>query len=199
MAFELPKLPYEMDALAPHISKQTLELHYGKHHAGYIKKLNAAVEGKAQANKSLEELICSEKGGIFNNAAQIWNHTFYWNCMSPNGGGDPQGAIDEVIKKNFDSFSGFKDQFTQASVTLFGSGWAWLVKNKDDSLAIVQTKDAGNPLTEDQIPLLTCDVWEHAYYIDYRNERPKYMEAFWSLINWEFVESQLQGVGVASQ
>ena len=197
MSFTLPKLPYEMDALAPHISKETLEFHYGKHHQTYVTKLNAAVEGKPEASKSLEELVVTSQGGVFNNAAQIWNHSFYWNCLSPNGGGEPKGALADAIKKDFGSFDDFKKQFTEKSVTLFGSGWAWLAKNADGSIAIVQTKDAGNPLTSKQTPILTCDVWEHAYYIDYRNARPKYLDAFWNLVNWEFVESQLQGTAKA--
>ena len=195
MSFKLPKLPYNLDALAPQISKETLEYHYGKHHQAYVTKLNAALENDSKlAKKSLEELVLETNAGIFNNAAQVWNHTFYWNCLTPNGGGEPKGALLEAIKKNFESWDKFKTEFTNQSATLFGSGWAWLVKNGDGSLAIVQTKDAENPLTDDQKPLLTCDVWEHAYYIDYRNERPKYIDAFWKVVNWEFVESQLQSV-----
>ncbi len=195
MSFKLPQLPYSLDALAPHISKETLEYHYGKHHQAYVTKLNAALETDSKlAKKSLEELVLETNGGVFNNAAQVWNHTFYWNCLTPKGGGEPKGALLDAIKKNFESWEKFKTTFTNQSATLFGSGWAWLVKNGDGSLAVVQTKDAENPLTDDQKPLLTCDVWEHAYYIDYRNERPKYIDAFWKLVNWEFVESQLQGV-----
>ena len=191
MAFELPKLPYSMDALAPHISTETLEFHYGKHHNGYVTKLNAAVEGTPLAEKSLEDIIKSSEGGVFNNAAQIWNHTFYWNSLSPNGGGAPTGPIAEAIDKNFGSFDEFKTKFTGAAGTLFGSGWAWLVKNADGSLSIEQTGNAGCPLTNNQTPLLTCDVWEHAYYIDYRNARPKYIEAFWNLVNWEHANNCL--------
>ncbi len=191
MSFELPKLPYALDALAPHISKETLEYHYGKHHNAYVTKLNGLVEGKPEAQKSLEEIITSTSGPVFNNAAQVWNHTFYWNCLAPKGGGEPKGAIAEAIKKSFQSFDAFKQKFTDASVNLFGSGWTWLVKKEDGTLAIVQTQNAGNPLTQKQKPLLTCDVWEHAYYIDYRNLRPKYVETFWNLVNWEFVEKQL--------
>jgi len=197
MSFNLPKLPYELDALSPHISKETLEFHYGKHHNAYVTKLNGLVEGKPEAKKSLEELVLSTSGGVFNNAAQVWNHAFYWNCFSPNGGGEPKGALSEAIKKGFGNLSDFKQKFSDAAITLFGSGWTWLVKNSDGSLAIVQTKDADNPLTKKQTPLLTCDVWEHAYYIDYRNARPQYVEAFWNIVNWEFVESQLQGVAKA--
>ena len=191
MAFELPPLPYAMDALAPHISSETLEFHYGKHHKGYVTKLNAAVEGTPQAEKSLEDLIKTSEGGVFNNAAQIWNHTFYWNSLSPSGGGAPTGAIAEAINKNFGSFEEFKTKFTSAAGTLFGSGWAWLVKNADGSLSIEKTSNADCPLKNNQTPLLTCDVWEHAYYIDYRNARPQYIEAFWNLVNWEHANNCL--------
>jgi superoxide dismutase, Fe-Mn family len=191
VAIELPKLPYEKNALEPHISAETLEYHYGKHHAGYVKKLNAATEGTDNANKTLNELIMSTEGGMFNNAAQIWNHSFYWNCLSPNGGGAPSGAVADAINDAFGSFDAFKEQFTKAAGTLFGSGWAWVVKNSDGKLEIVQTTNAGCPLTDGHTPVLTCDVWEHAYYVDYRNARPKYVEAFWNLINWEFVENNL--------
>ena len=185
MAFELPSLPYSMDALAPHISTETLEFHYGKHHQGYVNKLNGMVEGTPFAEKSLEEVVKTSEGGMFNNAAQIFNHTFYWNSLSPNGGGEPTGPIADAINKNFGSFNEFQAKFTNAAATLFGSGWAWLVKNSDGSLSIEQTQNAGCPLTKGQTPLLTCDVWEHAYYIDYRNARPKYIEAFWQMVNWE--------------
>lgn len=191
MSHRLPELPYAMDALAPSISKETLEYHYGKHHKTYVDKLNGLVEGKSEGKQSLEDLIRTAKGPMFNNAAQIWNHTFYWQSLSPNGGGEPQGAMKDAIDKSFQSFASFKEQFTNASVLLFGSGWSWLVKKGDGSLAIVQTKDADNPLTKDEVPLLTCDVWEHAYYIDYRNQRNKYVDAFWNLVNWEFAESNL--------
>jgi len=191
MAFQLPELPYSMDALGPHISAETLEYHYGKHHNKYVETLNQLVGGTPQADKSLEELVKTTDGKIFNNAAQVWNHTFYWNCMSPNGGGEPKGKIGESIAKTFGSFQAFKDTFSEAAVAQFGSGWAWLVQNKDGSLAIEKTSNAECPLTKGQKPLLTCDVWEHAYYIDYRNARPKYVEAFWNLVNWDFVEQQL--------
>ena len=173
--YKRQQLPYSTDALAPHISTETLEFHYGKHHAGYVTKLNAAIEGTDFANKSLEEIVTSSEGGIFNNAAQIWNHTFYWNSLSPKGGGEPTGAIADAINAQFGSFSAFQEKFTAAAGTLFGSGWAWLVKNSDGSLSIEQTTNAGCPLTKGQTPLLTCDVWEHAYYIDYRNARPNYI------------------------
>ncbi|MFC6635098.1 superoxide dismutase [Microbulbifer taiwanensis] len=188
MAFELPELPYAKNALEPHISEETLEYHYGKHHKTYVDKLNGLLEGSADADKTLEEVVKTSSGGVFNNAAQIWNHTFYWNCLSPNGGGAPTGAVAEAIDKAFGSFDKFKEEFTTSAVNNFGSGWTWLVKKADGSVAIVNTSNAGTPLTEaDQTALLTCDVWEHAYYIDYRNLRPKYMEAFWALVNWDFV------------
>lgn len=194
MAFKLPQLPYALDALSPHISKETLEYHYGKHHAAYVNNLNGLLEKESGLQSaSLEDIIRKAKGGLFNNAAQVWNHSFYWHCLSPNGGGDPKGAIGDAIKKSYGSFEKFKEQFSSQAATLFGSGWAWLDKKADGSLVIVQTKNAENPLTEGDKPLLTCDVWEHAYYIDYRNARLKYIEAFWKLVNWEFVESQFQG------
>ena len=191
MAIELPSLPYSTDALAPHISPETLEFHYGKHHAGYVKKLNAAIEGTPMAEKSLEEIVKTSEGGVFNNAAQIWNHTFYWNSLNPNGGGEPNGAIAEAINSQFGSIAEFKEKFTAAAGTLFGSGWAWLVKNSDGSLSIEQTTNAGCPLTQGQTPILTCDVWEHAYYIDYRNARPDYINAFWNLVNWDFANQNM--------
>lgn len=191
MAFSLPELPYSKDALAPHISVETIEYHYGKHHQAYVTKLNAAVEGTPDADKSLEDLIKSSSGGIFNNAAQVWNHTFYWNCLSPNGGGEPTGKVAEAINASFGSFENFKKEFTDKAATLFGSGWAWLVKGADGKLAIAQTANAGCPLTDNHTPLLTCDVWEHAYYVDYRNARPDYIAAFWNLVNWDFVEKNL--------
>lgn len=193
MTYELPALPYAKDALAPHISEETLEYHYGKHHQTYVTNLNNLVPGTAFEDKTLEEIITSASGPVFNNAAQIWNHTFYWNCLSPTGGGEPAGTLAEVINAAFGSFETFKEEFTKAAVGTFGSGWGWLVKNADGSLAIVSTSNAGNPLTAGQTPLLTCDVWEHAYYIDYRNARPKYVEAFWDLVNWEFVEANFEG------
>lgn len=191
MSIELPQLPYSTDALAPHISTETLEFHYGKHHAGYVTKLNAAIEGTDYANKTLEEIVTTSEGGIFNNAAQIWNHTFYWNSLTPNGGGEPTGAIADAINAQFGSFADFQEKFTAAAGTLFGSGWAWLVKNSDGSLSIEQTTNAGCPLTKGQTPILTCDVWEHAYYIDYRNARPNYIKAFWNLVNWDFANKNL--------
>ena len=192
MAFELPALPYAKNALAPHISEETLEYHYGKHHQTYVTNLNNLVPGTEFEGLSLEQIIQKSSGGIFNNAAQVWNHTFYWNCLSPNGGGEPTGGLTNAIDRTFGSFEEFKEAFTKCAVTTFGSGWAWLVKNKDGSLALVSTSNAGCPLTEGQIPLMTCDVWEHAYYIDYRNARPAYLEAFWALVNWDFVSANFE-------
>jgi Fe-Mn family superoxide dismutase len=191
MAFQLPALPYEQNALEPHISAETLEYHYGKHHKSYVDKLNGAVEGTDMANASLEDVIRKAEGGMFNNAAQVWNHTFYWNCLSPNGGGEPGGALADAINSAFGSFADFKEEFTEAAAGNFGSGWTWLVQKDDGSVAIHNTSNAGCPLTEGVTPLLTVDVWEHAYYIDYRNARPKYLEAFWNLVNWEFVSSNM--------
>jgi Fe-Mn family superoxide dismutase len=188
MTFELPPLPYPKNALAPHISEETLEYHYGKHHKTYVDKLNSLVPGSEFEGKSLEEIIKSSTGGVFNNAAQIWNHTFYWHCLSPNGGGEATGAIGEAIRTAFGSFAKFKEEFTNSAINNFGSSWTWLVKKADGGLAIVNTSNAGTPLTDSSVkPLLTVDLWEHAYYIDYRNLRPKYMEAFWALVNWDFV------------
>mmetsp|Transcript_5630 Transcript_5630/g.8640 ORF Transcript_5630/g.8640 Transcript_5630/m.8640 type:complete len:187 (-) Transcript_5630:914-1474(-) len=181
--FTLPPLPFAEDALAPHISKETISFHYGKHHQGYVNKLNAALEGSDDAKKTLEQLIKSAGGKVFNCAAQTWNHTFYWNSMSPNGGGEPTGAIKEAIEKDFGSFDAFKQEFTTTAATHFGSGWAWLVKNGEGKLEVVGTHDAGNPLTDGKTPILTCDVWEHAYYIDYRNARASYIDAWWKLVN----------------
>lgn len=195
MAIELPALPYDMSALAPHISKETLEYHYGKHHKTYVDKLNGFLPGTKYEKMSLEEMVLASTGEakIFNNAAQVWNHTFYWNGLSPKGGGEPKGAMAEAINKAFGNFGDFQKKFTDTTVGLFGSAWGWLVKKADGSLDIVGTKDAGNPMTDKHKPLLTCDVWEHAYYIDYRNARPKYLEAFWKLVNWDFVEKNLKG------
>ena len=186
MTFELPALPYAKNRLVPHISEETLEYHYGKHHQTYVTNLNNLVPGTEFEGLSLEEIIMKSSGGIFNNAAQVWNHTFYWNSLAPNAGGQPSGALADAINATFGSFEKFKEEFTKCAVTTFGSGWAWLVKNADGSLALVSTSNAGCPLTTGQTPLLTCDVWEHAYYIDYRNARPAYLEAFWALVNWDF-------------
>jgi Fe-Mn family superoxide dismutase len=188
MTFQLPALPYAKNALAPYISEETLEYHYGKHHQAYVTNLNNLIPGTEFEHKSLEEIIMASKGGVFNNAAQVWNHTFYWHCMTPNGGGEPKGELAEAIAKKFGSFEKFKEEFTKASVGTFGSGWGWLVKNQQGELEIVSTSNAQTPMTDNKIALLTCDVWEHAYYIDYRNLRPKYVESFWNLVNWEFAE-----------
>ena len=187
MAFELPALPYEKNALEPHISAETLDYHYGKHHNTYVTKLNGLVEGTDMENKSLEEIVKSSEGGVFNNAAQIWNHTFYWNSLSPNGGGEPTGALADAINAKWGSFEDFKAAFNDKAVNNFGSSWTWLVKTADGSLDIVNTSNAETPLTHDGVtPLMTVDLWEHAYYIDYRNLRPKYLEGFWALVNWTF-------------
>ncbi|AWL12459.1 Superoxide dismutase [Saliniradius amylolyticus] len=192
MAFELPALPYEKNALEPHISAETLEFHYGKHHNTYVTKLNGLVEGTDMENKSLEEIIKSSEGGVFNNAAQVWNHTFYWHSMSPNGGGEPSGAVAEAINSKWGSFADFKEAFNDKAANNFGSGWTWLVKKADGSLDIVNTSNAGTPITDPNLtPLLTVDVWEHAYYIDYRNARPKYLEGFWNLVNWDFANENM--------
>ncbi len=192
MAFTLPELPYAQDALEPHISAETLSYHYGKHHNTYVVKLNGLIEGTELADKSLEEIIKSSTGGIFNNAAQVWNHTFYWNCLAPNAGGQPSGELAAAIDASFGSFDEFKAKFTDSAVNNFGSSWTWLVKNADGSLAIVNTSNAATPLTDEGVtPLLTCDLWEHAYYIDYRNVRPDYLNAYWSLVNWDFVAKNL--------
>src|SRR3990167_5255639 len=187
MAFTLPPLPYPLAALAPHISQETLEYHYGKHHQAYVNKLNGLIAGTEWEGRSLEEIIRQSQGGIFNNAAQVWNHTFYWHSMSPIGGGEPKGALASALAKKFGTFEKFKDSFTQAAINQFGSGWAWLVRNKQGELEVVSTSNAGNPLTEGKKPLLICDVWEHAYYIDTRNDRAKYVSHFWQVVHWDFV------------
>ncbi len=186
MTHQLPDLPFAMNALAPHISEETLEYHYGKHHRAYVDKLNGLIKGTPFEEAALEEIIRKADGGIFNNGAQVFNHTFYWNCLTP-GGSKPEGALAEAIDKSFGSLDAFKAAFIDTAATTFGSGWAWLVKTGDGKLEIVSTSNAGNPIRDGKTPLLTCDVWEHAYYVDYRNARPKYLEAFWNLINWEFV------------
>jgi Fe-Mn family superoxide dismutase len=191
MDHKLPALPYSMEVLEPIISRETLEYHYGKHHQTYVTNLNNLIRNTEFSEMSLEELIIKSSGGIFNNAAQVYNHSFYWNCLAPNAGGEPKGELAEEINHTFGSFPEFKEKFSQKAITTFGSGWAWLVKNKEGKLEIISTSNAGNPLTEGNKPLLTCDVWEHAYYIDYRNARPKYIEKYWDLINWDFVASNL--------
>jgi len=193
MAFSLPPLPYEMNALEPHISSETLEFHYGKHHQTYVNNLNGLVEGTDNVSKSLEEIIMSSDGGLFNNAAQVWNHTFYWNCMGPNGGGNPTGSAADAINQAFGSFDNFKDQFSKSAATNFGSGWTWLVKNSSGGVEIQNTSNAECPMTSGNKAVLTIDVWEHAYYVDKRNARPAYIESWWNLVNWDYVNSQLEG------
>ena len=191
MKHELPELPYPSNALEPHISAETLAFHHGKHHRTYVDKLNELIPGTPHEKMALEEIIRSASGGIFNNAAQIWNHSFYWNCLSPTGGGAPTGKIAEAIGATWGAFDKFKDELTQSAATNFGSGWTWLVKNEQQKLEIVNTANAGNPLTDNKTPILTIDVWEHAYYIDYRNARPEYIKAYWNLVNWEFANRNL--------
>ena len=188
-SFTLPPLPYAMDALAPHISRETLEYHYGKHHQTYVNNLNKLVPGTEFEHKTLEEIIKKATGGLFNNAAQVWNHTFYWHSLAPQGGGEPTGKLAAAINATFGSFAQFQELFTTTALTTFGSGWAWLVKDHAGKLSVVSTSNAGNPLTNDLIPLLTCDVWEHAYYIDTRNDRGAYLKNYWELVNWDFVAS----------
>jgi superoxide dismutase, Fe-Mn family len=193
MEHKLPDLPYAKDALAPVISAETIEYHHGKHHNAYVVNLNKLIPGTEFENMTLEEIVKKSSGGIFNNAAQIWNHTFYWHCLSPKGGGEPTGELADAINKAFGSFASFKEKFSATAIGTFGSGWAWLVKNADGSLALESTIGAGTPFKDGKTCLLTCDVWEHAYYIDYRNARPNYVEAFWKLVNWEFVSNNFKG------
>ena len=185
MEHKLPPLPFALDALAPHISRETLEYHYGKHHQAYVTKLNELIKGTEFENASLEDIVKKSSGGIFNNGAQVWNHTFYWNSLAPQAGGEPKGALADAIKAKWGDYAGFKEAFTKAAIGQFGSGWAWLVK-KSGGLDIVTTGNAETPLKGSDTALVTCDVWEHAYYIDYRNARPKYMEAYWNVVNWDF-------------
>jgi Fe-Mn family superoxide dismutase len=187
MTHQLPPLPYDLGALAPHVSRETLEFHHGKHHAAYVTNLNNLIPGTEFENLPLEEIVRKSSGGIFNNAAQVWNHTFYFSCLGPKAGGEPKGPLADMLAETFGSFAAFKEQFAKTAVGTFGSGWAWLVKNPDGGLDLLSTSNAGTVLTTDKRALLTCDVWEHAYYIDYRNARPKYVEAFWNLVNWDFV------------
>lgn len=193
MTHELPKLPYALDGLQPYISKETLEYHYGKHHQAYVNKLNELIKNTEFADASLEDTIKkAPAGGIFNNAAQIWNHTFYWHCMTPNSSGEPNGKVAMAIKDQFGSFADFKKKFSETAIATFGSGWAWLVKNANNELEIISTSNADLPMKHNKKALLTCDVWEHAYYIDYRNARPTYVDKFWNIINWDFVEKNFQ-------
>lgn len=191
MPIQLPELPYAMCDLEPYLSKETLEYHYGKHHKTYVDNLNKLLSGTQLENKSLEEIILNATDAMFNNAAQTYNHTFYWNCLSPEGGDMPEGKLLQTLKENFGSFDGFKEKFSSSCLSLFGSGWTWLVKDNSGKLSIVNTSNANTPIKEGKIPLLTCDVWEHAYYIDYRNARAKYIEAFWHLVEWKFVQENL--------
>jgi len=191
MIHELPKLPYEMNALEPFISQRTIEFHYGKHHQAYVTNLNKLIVGTEFENATLEDIVRKASGGLFNNGAQVWNHTFYWNCMKPKGGGEPTGKLADTIVKHFGSFAEFKEKFSNAGATLFGSGWAWLVKKEDGTLEITQESNAGNPLRTGGTPLLTCDVWEHAYYIDKQNLRPGYIADFWNLVDWNAVAGRL--------
>jgi Fe-Mn family superoxide dismutase len=192
MTFTLPELPYAKDALEPHISAETLEYHYGKHHNTYVNNLNKLVADSEFANASLEDIIKGASGGLFNNAAQVWNHTFYWNCLTPTSSKTPTGALADAINASFGSFDSFKDQFTQSAVGNFGSGWTWLVKDSAGALSILNTSNADTPMTQDKTAILTCDVWEHAYYIDYRNARPEYLGAFWNLVNWDFANQNFE-------
>ena len=191
MAIELPALPYAKDALAPHMSAETLDFHYGKHHQTYVTNTNNLIKGTEMESMSLEQIVQKAQGGLFNNAAQVWNHNFFWNSLSPKGGGEPTGKLADAIKKAFGSFAQFKEEFTKTAVGTFGSGWAWLVARPDGSLGLVSTSNAATPLTGSDRALLTCDVWEHAYYIDYRNARPKYLEGYWNIVNWDFAATNL--------
>jgi Fe-Mn family superoxide dismutase len=195
MSFQLPDLPYPLNALEPHISRETLEYHHGKHHRAYVNKLNELIPNTEFAKLSLEDIIRkAPPGPIFNNAAQVWNHTFYWHCMKPKGGGNPPGDLAKAIDQHFGSFNKFQEKLTEAGLTQFGSGWAWLVKTQDGKLEVVKTGNAENPMTANKIPLLTCDVWEHAYYIDTRNDRGKYINNFWQVVNWDYVAKNFAGV-----
>jgi Fe-Mn family superoxide dismutase len=195
MPIQLPPLRYARDALAPHISAETIDFHYGKHHQAYVTNLNKLIEGTEFENASLEDIVRRSSGAVFNNAAQVWNHTFYWDGLSPRGGGEPVGRLQDEIKASFGSFDKFVDAFTKVALGTFGSGWAWLVQSNDGGLAVVSTSNAATPLTSSNRPLLTCDVWEHAYYIDYRNARASYVEAFWKLVDWQVVASRLAVTG----
>ncbi|MBC6415938.1 MAG: superoxide dismutase [Fe] [Bdellovibrionales bacterium] len=191
MPVTLPELPYDKKSLEPHISQETLDYHYGKHHKAYVDKLNVQIQGTAFEKANLEEIVKSSTGGVFNNSAQVWNHTFYWNCLSPQGGGEASGSLLSSLEKDFGSFQKFKEDFSSCAMTQFGSGWAWLVK-EGEVLKVISTRNADTPLTSShQKALLTCDVWEHAYYIDFRNARNSYLEAFWNLVNWDFVSKNL--------
>ncbi|MBI5448293.1 MAG: superoxide dismutase [Fe] [Gammaproteobacteria bacterium] len=193
MTHTLPPLPYELQALEPYLSGETLEYHYGKHHKAYVDNLNKLIPGTEFEQFSLEEIIKKATGPIFNNAAQVWNHTFYWHCLTPHSSREPQGNLRHAIENTFGSFATFKEEFSKLAIATFGSGWAWLVKDAQGKLALQSTSNAGTPMTEGKTALLTCDVWEHAYYIDYRNLRPKYLEQFWQIVNWDFVAKNFEG------
>ncbi|MBK1732412.1 superoxide dismutase [Thiococcus pfennigii] len=192
MTHQLPDLPYAYDALAPHISSETLSLHHDKHHGTYVNKLNALIETTEFADKALTEIVRSASGGIFNNGAQAWNHAFFWHCLSPNGGGNPTGELASAIERDFGSVDALRDEISNALMTLFGSGWVWLARDSDGKLSVETRSNAGNPLTDDKTPILTCDMWEHAYYVDYRNEKKRYVDAFWELVNWDFAAENLR-------
>ena len=191
MTFQQPELPYAMDALQPFLSEEQMSFHYGKHHAAYFKKLNGLVEGKPDAELPLRDVVTQSAGGVFNNAAQAWNHSFFWNCMSPSGGGEPAGELLDALRRDFGGFDDFKKAFSQAAATLFGSGWTWLACDGQGKLEIQALSNAGTPLQDGKEPLLTLDVWEHAYYVDYRNERPRFIEGFWNVVDWDFVAQTL--------
>lgn len=191
MEHKLPELPWSNDALIPHISPETIEYHYGKHHNAYVTKLNAGIKGTEFESMSLEDIIKKSSGGLFNNAAQVWNHTFYWNCLAPKAGGAASGKVADLISSKWGSFDKFKEEFSNSAAANFGSGWTWLVKDASGNLEIINTDDADTPMKHGKVALMTIDVWEHAYYVDYRNARPDYINAFWSLVNWDFVNSNL--------
>ncbi|MFO7977783.1 MAG: superoxide dismutase [Bacteroidales bacterium] len=193
MTHTLPQLPFTREALEPHISARTLEFHHGKHHKAYVDKLNGLIPGTPYEDATLEEIITKAEGGIFNNGAQVWNHTFFWESLSPNGGGTPSGKLSDAIEEQFGSFEKFKDEFTKAAATLFGSGWCWLAMDPEGNLEIIPESNAGNPIRTGKKPLLTCDVWEHAYYLDYQNRRPDFLEAFWKVVDWKMVEERFEG------
>lgn len=192
MSFTLPELPYAKTALAPHMSEETFNYHYSKHHNAYVVNLNNLIKDSKFEKMTLEEIILASEGPVFNNAAQIWNHTFFWHSLSPNGGGEPTGEVKTLIEKKWGSFDAFKEAFTKSAVSNFGSGWTWLALNKAGEIEIVNTSNAQTPITTGHRPLLTVDVWEHAYYIDYRNERPKFINAYWALVNWDFANKNLK-------
>jgi Fe-Mn family superoxide dismutase len=195
MQHQLPPLPYGLDALEPHISRETMEFHYGKHHKAYVDKLNELIKGKPQEQMTLEEIVRNSAGPMFNNAAQVWNHTFFWQCMSPEGGSKPEGAFAQAIDGSFGSMDKFKDEFSSSAIAVFGSGWTWLVTDESGKLTIKSTQNAHTPIEDNAVPLLTCDVWEHAYYIDYRNARPQFVKAFWNVVNWQFAARNYENRG----